>query len=683
MYISRAYVEELEKRVQELEVQLQGRTLHTTITQPQDKPANEGISPSSLLESASARNSTTFDSHVDNQPYFGSPTRSQPDDSNIQPNTGSEASQAPYVINAEGRQMRFFGASSGFSIASPHGVKWLEGQTQSATWNTASKRTAFRWQFSSWYPPILRENPEQRVYQPLPSKTITTQLVGEYFNNFNRVIPLFDEATFLRLVDKQFGWNPDESPSWWAALNVVLASAYRERAQKLPDGSDEWQKSMGHIRNAMNVVVEFFMRAADLLAVQAMLGLALLFQNTPNPQPLFMFAAAAMRLSQSIGLHRNQKFGLSQSQIEERRRTFWIAFILDADISHRTGRPPVQDALDFDTPLPSESPHDGLGTVHAQGVRISYFHLQARFAQIQRQVYNCLYTTSVQTKSIGEFMGALRACEEALLDWRRSFEKHYLPELAFADTPGYPLQHILRLDFAYHCCYAKLYQLCILARRSISRNMKDFPAFNKQLDQAFVNSLASARSAVKLIEFVSAFGPSYAWGVIYFPAAASVTLSSHILADPRHQHAKSDLAMARETINFLSKITSEEPGTYLDYILGLCSELENAAERATAQASQGLPPRPADDIHNPRPYSGYLGGPTSDSALQSYPGIFAPHSGSADSAGTNVLAHNYDMPSVDPTFDLAMNFQWTTAPFWNWGDMISATPTDGDIGTEQ
>jgi hypothetical protein len=327
-------------------------------------------------------------------------------------------------------------------------------------------------------------------------------------------MPLFEEAMFTRLMDKQFGWNPDESPSWWAALNVVLASAYRERAQKLPDGSDEWQKSMGHIRNAMNVVVEFFMRAADLLAVQAMLGLALLFQNTPNPQPLFMFAAAAMRLAQSVGLHRNQTFGLSPSQIEERRRTFWIAFILDADISHRTGRPPVQDTNDFDTPLPLESPHDGLGTVRSQGVHINFFHFQARFAQIQQRVYSCLYTTSVQTKSIESFIADLKACEDMLLEWRSSFEKHYVPELAFANPPSYPLQHVLRLDFAYHCCYAKLYQLCILTRRSmprVSHSMEGSPALNDLIDKTLVNSLASARSAVKLINLVCAFGPSFAW----------------------------------------------------------------------------------------------------------------------------------------------------------------------------
>ena len=186
-------------------------------------------------------------------------------------------------------------------------------------------------------------------------------MVADFFATFNKAIPLFDESIFKRYVDRQFFWNPDESPSWWASLNVVLAFGYRARAQKQDDEGENIQKSLGHIKNAMDVIVELLMRTADLRAIQAVLGLALYFQNTPNPQALFMFAAMAMRLAHSIGLHRNSTFGLTPSEVLERRRAYWIAFILDADISHRVGRPSVQDADDYDTVLPLTAPDDGLG----------------------------------------------------------------------------------------------------------------------------------------------------------------------------------------------------------------------------------------------------------------------------------------------------------------------------------
>ncbi|KAB8236454.1 fungal specific transcription factor domain-containing protein [Aspergillus alliaceus] len=662
-----------------MEVQLQERPTHASRTES-DSPNKIDASIPPLTTARISTNINSGSNDVENQSYLSSPSKSQPDEDNIQSNTDSEANRAPYVINAEGARMRYFGASSGFSIASPQGMKWLEGETRSGAWRSASQRTAPRWQLSSWYPRILQGDLGQRVSQPLPSKSTTVQLVGEYFSAFNRVMPLFHEGTVMRLVDKQFGWNPDESPSWWASLNVILASAYRERAQQLPDGSDEWQKSMGHIRNALNVVVELFMRAADLLAVQAMLGLAILFQNTPNPQPLFMFAAAGMRLSHSVGLHRNQTFGLSPSEIEERRRTFWIAFILDADISHRTGRPPVQDANDFDTPLPSESPHDGIGVVDVQGARLGYFHLLARFALIQHQVYSHLYTTSVQTKITRDLIGELKNCQEALLEWRISFEKHYVPELAFSNAPHYHLQHVLRLDFAYHCCYAKLYQVCILVRRPMAQapeDLEDYAALDGQVNDTLVRSLESARSAVRLIKHVNLFGPSFAWGVLYFPAAASVILSSHLLANPFHQHAASDLAMAHETIKFLSRISSEDPGTYVDYILSLCSELESAAKKASSQAAQDLSRQPMENINNSMKEPG---GSVSNLTMPFHMNFATPQSEGMDLT-RSAISQNYDMSTVDPTFDLAMNLQWPIPPFWNWGDMT--TGSDENTNNEQ
>ncbi|KAE8375274.1 fungal-specific transcription factor domain-containing protein [Aspergillus bertholletiae] len=661
---SRAYVEELEKRVQDMESQLQDRTLDET--RPGFEPEDKRHSSVSPLAVTGATSSAAVGSTAE-------------------PSADSEANQVPYVINAEGTKMRFFGASSGFSLPSSQSSNVLEGEKRSGAWMTASQRTASSWQLSNWYPRVLQGDHGQRAFQQLPSKSTILQLVGEYFGSFNRAMPLFDETTFRRLVDKQFGWNPDESPSWWASLNVVLASAYRERAQKLPDGSDEWQKSMGHIRNALNVVVELFMRVADLLAVQAMLGLALLFQNTPNPQPLFMFAAAAMRLSQSIGLHRNQSLGLSPSQIEERRRTFWVAFILDAEISHRTGRPPVQDVNDFDTPLPSRSPQDGLGIINVHGALLDYFHLLARFSLIQRQLYNRLYTTSVRTKTSHDLFRELKTSEEDLLKWRACFGTHYDSLTAFSSAPDYHLQHVLRLDFAYHCCYAKLYQPCILARRSMAQPeqvLEDFTALDKEIYDMLERSVESARSAVRLLPHVSTFGSCFAWGVIYFPAAASMTLLSNLLTNSPNQHAIADLAMVQETLNLLSKVSSEEPGTYVDYILGLCSELRSAAKKVVSQADLKTSERSLGHTKHTQPSLSETGDPENGFTVLSHAGVATPQPGDADLTRGSAISQTYEMPLVDPTFNLAMNFQWPDAPFWNWGDMMTGT-SEGELGNEQ
>ena len=398
------------------------------------------------------------------------------------------------------------GASSGFSIAYSYGSKCLGDQSHTGGWRLAAQRHAHRWQLASWFPRILQDNFERRSFQPLPSKADAVHLIGEFFSKCNKAIPLFNESSFMKLVQRQFSWNPDESPSWWASFNVVLAFGYMERAQKSPDGSDNIQKSLGHIKNALNVVMELFMRTADILAAQALLSLALYFQRTPNPQPLFMFAASAMRLSQSMGLHRANTFGFSPAEVEERRRIFWVAFILDADISLRTGRPSVQDVKDFDVPLPSKTPQDELGIMTVDGVQINYFHMLAEFALVQRQIHRHLYTATAFKKSGENLIREINRCKEILLGWSKSFPEQFRPHRDFPSANHDLLPHVLRLHLAYHCCFAKLYHICVLTQQSVNRqshNIVDIESLNRKLTDCIIASLESARSAVKLIDNVS------------------------------------------------------------------------------------------------------------------------------------------------------------------------------------
>jgi hypothetical protein len=54
--------------------------------------------------------------------------------------------------------------------------------------------------------------------------------------------------------------------------------------------------------------------------------------GTPNPQPAFFLVAAAIRLAHSIGLHkRGSTFRLNPVEAEQRKRVFWIAYMLDKE----------------------------------------------------------------------------------------------------------------------------------------------------------------------------------------------------------------------------------------------------------------------------------------------------------------------------------------------------------------
>ncbi|GAT24010.1 hypothetical protein RIB2604_01711530 [Aspergillus luchuensis] len=414
-------------------------------------------------------------------------------------------------------------------------------------------------------------------------------------------LPLFEEASFMKSVDRQYSWNPDNSASWWISLNIALAISYRERAHASSDASDNWKKSLGHVKNALNAVVDVFLQNTDIAAVQGLLGLALYFQGTPNPQALLMFAAAAMRLAQSIGLHRENGSGASP-EAEHRRRVYWIAFILDSDISIRVGRPPVQDFEDYDTHLPTENPPDGRGILTIDGTRMNYFRLLAQLAQIQRLVYRKLYTVTV----------------------------------------------------------------CVFQANAIERSRQ---GTDENIAPIVSRSLDAARSALALLSHVPSLGSTYKW----------------ILAQPAHSDAGDDLSMVQDVIKFLTCTSSEEPNTYVDFVLGMCSDLERSARRAflTAQPARNHHPAIMQNNENDRPSISSLGinqttaSNISDALPTPFSSTSAANMGSAQF--TNVMPQGPypDIGFLGPFNDIdqAANWQWSLPPFWNWQDLVSGAPS--------
>ena len=118
------------------------------------------------------------------------------------------------------------------------------------------------------------------------------------------------------------------------------------------------------MKNALGVLSELTVRKTDLQSVQALLGMAHFMQTTSNPQLSLPLYSAAIRVSHSIGLHReNLLLNLSPVESEVQKRVFWVGYILDQDTSLRSGWPAAQDDSDMDMSLPDETPSDGVGYI--------------------------------------------------------------------------------------------------------------------------------------------------------------------------------------------------------------------------------------------------------------------------------------------------------------------------------
>lgn len=194
----------------------------------------------------------------------------------------------------------------------------------------AASRDDFKW--IHWKPEVFGDIFQRKVFKSLPPKDEALSLLQDYFTHFNCMFPLFHEPTFMHLVDKQYSNEPYEGSGWWASLNVALAIAHRLRVTCNVASYDGDADAWGYLKNAMGVLTELTLVNTDLLSVQGLLGMALFLQGTPNPQPGFFLVAAAIRLSHSIGLHKKGSgFNLNDVDKEQRKRVFWIAYMMDKE----------------------------------------------------------------------------------------------------------------------------------------------------------------------------------------------------------------------------------------------------------------------------------------------------------------------------------------------------------------
>jgi hypothetical protein len=312
----------------------------------------------------------------------------------------------------------------------------------------------------TWKGSLVRDVFSRRVFRELPSKSIALVLINEAFKGFNCSFPIFDQESFMGFVHERYSESCPTDPGWWACINVVLALAHRFRAMRTLETLHENSEACGYMQNALAVVSELTMLHNSLPAVQALLGMTIVLQGTPNPRLCSVLIATAMRLAQTMGLHRkNHDLSLTEAEIEQRKRVFWIAYLLDKDISLRTGQPPAQDDDDMDIELPSHTisstPLDSIETN-----TINFFNCRIGLAVIQGQVYKRLYSAKAIRQCEIEQLASVQELDAMLANWRSSvpidFHENTLTTLQPPIAPNFLHKIILR--FTYVNCLITIHR---------------------------------------------------------------------------------------------------------------------------------------------------------------------------------------------------------------------------------
>jgi hypothetical protein len=232
----------------------------------------------------------------------------------------------------------------------------------------------------------------------------------------------------------------------------------------VPELSHEEQerRARQYLQNALAVVSDLTLAESSLLAIQALLGIVLLLQGTPDPRPGSVLLAAAIRLANHLGMHRKgSDRDLDMVEATQRKRVFWIAALLDKDFSIRTEQPKMIDDDDVDNDLPESSPQDGLGYVYALDsfARINYFRLRVELALIQGKAYRNLYSARASKNDADVQLSTVSELHQSLVEWKSGIDPHFWAQNIASSVPKSSMVQMIFLHLAYFNCLATVHRV--------------------------------------------------------------------------------------------------------------------------------------------------------------------------------------------------------------------------------
>ncbi|EAU35473.1 conserved hypothetical protein [Aspergillus terreus NIH2624] len=493
--------------------------------------------------------------------------------------------QEPHVFRWDNREdSRYYGRASSLSILSREGIEWIKNKTGEVKFlNLIFSSTNRDTPWDYWRPDVFHDVFASRVFKALPPRAEVFTLLRQYFRTVNRVFPLYHEETFMRLVEWQYTQQTCDDAARWASINILLALAYEYRYSNSQKSERDRERAWLYFKNAMSVFTELTLRRTDLLSVQALLGMAVFLRGNSGTQSALPLITAAIRTCHRMGLHRNiPRPYLSAVEQEQRKRVFWVAYVMDQSACIRAGNAPTQHPDDLDVDLPAKRADDEFIMAN----NTSFFYQMCHMAVIKSRIYNRLYATkALLNKSPSEVLEIVRELHQDLEKWKS--------ESAFSQSMGQrgPGDDFL-VGFAtagLQCLYYnsliivhRLPQMMNFAYMHRLANGSRMPFDYRRIMREAVASTAicvqAARDTLKLVNNLPWGDIAWIWSMLYYVFLAVMTIFVNILRDANHPKAKEDLqALNMAATFFATLVPSDGSCNYARFMTRMCANFERVA----------------------------------------------------------------------------------------------------------
>jgi len=424
----------------------------------------------------------------------------------------------------------------------------------------------------------------RKVVKPLPSKQEAIILVNKAFEGFNMAFPIFDEASATAMLNYPDGGHPD--PSYWACLNVVLALAHRFRSMRIMNSTTDDRDAWGYLQNALAVAPELTLLEPKLASVQALLGMAIVIQGSPNPRPFGTLISQAIRIAQSLGLHRkNRDPNLTPREVEQRKRVFWVAYFIDKEHCLKTGQPPAQDDDEMDVEMPSEILDNTIQ--FGDSPEVNYFNFRVKLALIQGQVYKRLISVKAEKQSVTRRMVEVKRLEGMLAVWRASIpidfcETYHVLGSGRLMIP--PIIHKVILRITYFATLNTIHRFSVPVEEWRSQLQQVRDPNSKHAPPPPIICVEEARNAITLMHVTPQGDYACIWVILHVFVSATTLLLENILSNPTHRRAPSDLKLIEPLLGLLSALAKDGKNDEVVSMYQTCGEMFDKTSRVVQEA---------------------------------------------------------------------------------------------------
>ncbi|KAK7943736.1 transcriptional regulator [Apiospora aurea] len=487
-------------------------------------------------------------------------------------------------------------------------------------------------------------------FPELPPLHGALPIIETYFRDFNSVLPLHHEPTFMKLLHRCYSGGAEQKSrrAEFALVYSVLAIGYRLRPNTGSGGDGIFtaaavmgpfaeDKSQKCLRNCERLLSELVTRDEDTLGIQALLGLVVLHLANDDEKPAAMLISAAMRLVHNLQMHtRTSDTSFSLREAEQRHNVFWICYCLDKHISLRTSTPSLQPDDDIDLGIPgttasNASPENMFGIVEEregqEGRPPPFHYLRARvqLAFIEGQIYDSLYSVRSLKTSPEQRKQQVARLDTLLDTWRRSSlpsppppppihdKDHFVTDEAVANMAA-------SLHHTYLSCLSCLHGLYswesiwvqnidALGRTALenfsNKSEKCMHSLQPPIPDAWNKCVLASRCSVQLImrdqdhhgDRRHNHNNNSLWFSTCLLFSALVILLVNITYEPGHERASQDRQLAATGAAFLKGALAEKGDTASMGLIGVLRGLELAADKWTGYYAMDplslRPPLPA------------------------------------------------------------------------------------------